>query len=461
MKRSHSAAILVALCATYAIVCVSTRPPGPFTSPDSDVYLSFSPIVPAGYPAFLRLVGDRRAIVVQAVVYATACAFLGVETLALSSSLTFGGAVIAAAIAVPGLTTYHASILTESLFMSGLVGFLAAVIRFTRAPSLGSAATAAALAGLATTLRSTGYAFLPVLVVMVLLHRRQLGGRFASVMLAATLPLLAIAGGERLTARALHGDRLLSLMGRHLFAKAALIETPPPLTRWDDGLRQGLQQELDVNFASIRALIAAAPRDVRAVMTLYYETCLQGPCVSELGESRPGSENPKLADALAQVSRRRIARAPMAFARLTATEYAALWTPYKQHHPDAAPSLNTLITAGRPLPFEWQAFRLRAADAPAFEPYPVVRWLQPIVRTLGWLTGGLAVLGMAAGMQGRERPPPLAVACLAALSAHAGLLISAVFAAGIARFIVALWPAITTAALFAAWSIYTSASGRL
>jgi len=157
VKRSHSAAILVALCATYAIVCVSTQPPGPFTSPDSEVYLSFSPIVPAGYPAFLRLVGDRRAIVVQPVVYATALAFLGVETLTLSSSLTFGGAVIAAAIAVPGLMTYHASILTESLFMSGVVGFLAAVIRFTRAPSPGSAATAAALTGLETALRSTGY----------------------------------------------------------------------------------------------------------------------------------------------------------------------------------------------------------------------------------------------------------------------------------------------------------------
>ena len=150
----------------------------------------------------------------------------------------------------------------------------------------------------------------------------------------------------------------------------------------------------------------------------------------------------------------------MAFARLTATEYAALWTPYKQHHPDAARALNMLITIGRPLPFEWEAFRLRAGDAPAFEPSPVVRWLQPIVRTLGWLTGGLAVLGLAAAMRGREPSPPLAVACLAALAAHAGLLLSAVFAAGIARFIVALWPAITTATLFAGWSVYTSASER-
>jgi len=32
--------------------------------------------------------------------------------------------------------------------------------------------------------------------------------------------------------------------------------------------------------------------------------------------------------------------------------------------------------------------------------------------------------------------------------------------AGIARFIVALWPAITTATLFAGWSVYTSASER-
>jgi hypothetical protein len=51
--------------------------------------------------------------------------------------------------------------------MSGLVAFLAAVIRFVRAPSSGAAAFAATIAGLLATLRATGFVMLPVLMVMV------------------------------------------------------------------------------------------------------------------------------------------------------------------------------------------------------------------------------------------------------------------------------------------------------
>jgi hypothetical protein len=43
------------------------------------------------------------------------------------------------------------------------------------------------------------------------------------------------------------------------------------------------------------------------------------------------------------------------------------------------------------------------------------------------------------------------VACLASLAAHGGVLFHALFAAGIGRYMLGLWPAVTTAALFAAW----------
>jgi hypothetical protein len=458
VTRHRSTAILVALCASYAIYCLATRPPGAFTSPDSEVYLAFSPIVPTGYPAFLRVFGERGALLVQPVTYAAALGWLGTETLFATSSMLLSTAVVIASIAVPELTTYHASILTESLFMSGLVGFLAAVIRFVRTSSPSSAAAAATIAGLATTLRSTGYAFVPILIVMVLMQRRRLGGRAITALLAATLPMLMLAGGERIAARAVHGDRLTSLTGRHLFAKAGLIDAPPPAHSAPDAVRARLEHELDVTFAPIRGFIDRAPREVRAILTLYYEGCLQGPCVAELGESRPGSEDPQLADALAQVGRERIMRAPLHFARLTATDYASLWTAYKQHHPDTAQAMNALIAANRPLPFERESFRLRGSDAPGFQPYAAVRYVQPIVIALGLLTGGLSLVALAAGLSGRLLPLPLAIACLAALTAHAGLLFSAAFAAGIARFIVALWPAITTAALFAVYAVVPARS---
>jgi hypothetical protein len=299
-----------------------------------------------------------------------------------------------------------------------------------------------------------------VLAVMVLIQRRCLNRRLATVMLAATLPMLALAAGERFAARTIHGDRLTSLMGRHLFAKAALIDVSPPPALWYAARRTALQHELDVTFAPIRDVIARAPRTLRVVLTLYYETCLQGPCVAEIGNARTDIEDPSLGDAMAEVGRHRIMQAPLNFMRLTAIDYLSLWTAYKQHHPDTAPALNAWIAANRPLPFEQQAFRLNPGDVPSFEPYPAVRFLQPIVLALGALTAALSLLALATSVTGRPLTLPVMAACIAALTANGGLLFSSLFAAGIARFIVALWPAITTAALLAGYAAFAGLQRR-
>jgi hypothetical protein len=134
-----------------------------------------------------------------------------------------------------------------------------------------------------------------------------------------------------------------------------------------------------------------------------------------------------------------------------------MWMAYKQRHPDTVPVLNALIAAHRPLPFEREAFRIDRQQTLTFEPSRAVRFIQPAVTALGWLTALLAIGGVAAALAGRPLPPALSVACVASLTAHSGLLLSAAFAAAIGRFIVSLWPAITTAALLAAWSL---AAGR-
>jgi hypothetical protein len=82
-----------------------------------------------------------------------------------------------------------------------------------------------------------------------------------------------------------------------------------------------------------------------------------------------------------------------------------------------------------------------------------VRFMQPVVILIGWLTGCLALLGLAAGAARRPLPLALCVACLASLTAHAGLLFSALLAAGISRFMVSLWPATMTAVLFGGWYV--------
>ena len=67
---------------------------------------------------------------------------------------------------------------------------------------------------------------------------------------------------------------------------------------------------------------------------------------------------------------------------------------------------------------------------------------------MGCFTAALALVGVVAAAVQRPLPPALSVAALAALTAHGSLLFSALLAAGNARFLISLWPAIITAGLF-------------
>jgi hypothetical protein len=86
------------------------------------------------------------------------------------------------------------------------------------------------------------------------------------------------------------------------------------------------------------------------------------------------------------------------------------------------------------------------------QPSGSVRFAQWIVTGVGWLTGGLAFIGLAAAAARRTLPNSLSVACLAAVTAHGALLFTALFAAGLSRFMIGLWPAVAVAALFGLWS---------
>ena len=113
-----------ALCAAYAAYCLVTNPAGPITTPDSIHYLNMTPIVPLGYPVFLKMTGARGAIIAQPILFAAALAFLGREIVRTTRSTWLAVAVVAGCMIVPQIREFHASILSESLFLSLLVVFL-------------------------------------------------------------------------------------------------------------------------------------------------------------------------------------------------------------------------------------------------------------------------------------------------------------------------------------------------
>ena len=95
---------------------------------------------------------------------------------------------------------------------------------------------------------------------MALINWRRLGSPRTRIIGAIALPIIALIAGERAVAYAVNGNRTTSLLGRHMFAKAALIEAPraqEPL----DPARSAIEDHLEADFAPIRQVIETAPAE--------------------------------------------------------------------------------------------------------------------------------------------------------------------------------------------------------
>ena len=445
-------AVVYALAAAYAIFCLATNPAGPITTPDSIRYLDMWPNYPLGYAWFLTLTGERGAIIVQPLLYAGALAFLGREIVLRTRSAALAAAVLIGAMALPQIREFHASILSESVFLSLLVMFLALTVRFMDHPGWRAMVALAIVAGVATMVRRTGFAFVPVMLVMLLLMR----SRFVA---AALVPFAAILAADQIAVRAVHGDAASSLMGRHMFAKAALIDAAPAPPSADP-VRRALDDQLEQRFAPIRAMLAEAPAHVRAVLSLYYETCLQGGCADEARAATRASTEARQTAVMGSAGLARIRRAPWNFLALTRMHYQSLWTVNRLRHPTIAADLNAFLAAHRPLPYEELAMSLGPDRTLEFRGSPVVRYAQYAFVAIAFVTALLAAVGVMAAITGRRLPHALAAAAVSALTLHAGLLLTALLAAGFTRFLLGLWPALVMACAFGVVAVQSTISKK-
>jgi hypothetical protein len=456
-------AIVFALCVAYVAYCLGTNPAGPFTTPDSIHYFNASPIVPLGYPFFLKIVGARGAIVAQPILFGAALAFLGSEIVRLTRSTWLALAVVIGSMALPQIREFHASILSESLFLSLLIVFLACSVRFAYHPTWHLMVLIATAAGLDATVRRTAFALLPVMLMMVLFQRHKLRGSQPPLFFVAALaPFLVIVGAEQAAALVVHAGASSSLLGRPMFAKAALIDAPPAPTFATatagkppaDPVRVALDRHLEEDYAPIRALLASAPPDLRAVLAIYYETCLQGGCVDRSRALMPDMNEAQQTETLGAAAMARIRRAPLAFAKLTAMNYLSLWTVDRLRHPDRAAALTAFIASHRPMPFEDLAFSLDPGETLVFQGSARVRYMQWAIGIVGIWTAVFALVGIVAALVIPRLPPLFTIAAVSALVAHSCLLLTAILASGFSRFTQGVWPAIAMAAVFGVyWAV--------
>ena len=149
----------------------------------------------------------------------------------------------------------------------------------------------------------------------------------------------------------------------------------------------------------------------------------------------------------------RIRRAPLNFLALTRRHYRSLWTVDRLHHPDTRTSAHCLHR-GEPAA-ALRAVRTVARTRPDARIRTLTARALRAVRDRGCLrdlTAALAALGLIAAVAGLRLPPPFVVASVAALTAQAGLVLTALLAAGFTRFLLGLWPALVVACAFGAYA---------
>ena len=440
-----------ALCAAYAIYCLITNPAGPITTPDSIRYLDMWPNYPMGYQLFLQLTGADGAIVAQPIIFSAALAFLGREIIRATRTTWLAVAIILGSMVVPQIREFHASILSESLFLSLLVIFLGLAVRFMHHATWRLMVLVAIVAGLSAMVRRTGFAFIPVMLVMALLAN----GRIPLFIVAAVAPFAVIVGIERAAAPLIYAGEASSLTGRHLFAKAALIDAPVAPSG-SDPIRHALDDQLENAYAPIRQMLGSAPSPVRAVLTIYYETCLQGGCADRARAATHQPNEARQTAVMGAAGLARIRRAPFNFVRLTWLHYQSLWTFDRLRHPDTSAALNAFLATHRPLPYEDLAMSLGPDRTVEFRGSQKVRYAQYALSAVALVTGVLALVGCLAALASFKLPPPFAAACVAAVTLHAGLVLTALLAAGFTRFLLGLWPALVVSTAMGVWGLWAS-----
>jgi hypothetical protein len=328
--------------------------------------------------------------------------------------------------------------------------FLVAVVGFFRQPGWPLAMITALVAGLAATVRPTGYALLPVLILMVLMARRSLRGSVTVVLAAAMLPMVVMVSAERCYTTWIHGSDATTLAGRHLFAKSVLIKAPPMARAESDPRRRRLLVAAEHHFAPIRDLLDQAPdANVLSVLSTNYEMCLEYSCVADLRAAIGLPEAAMNRIALA-VGLDRIAAAPLAYARLIWRNYRAIWVPYSESHPDLATDFTAFIASHQPLPF---AARVPSLTDTHVNPQSL--FVRPTMIAIGCLTGLLALAGLGAALWGEKGVCPLlGTALVAALALHGSLLWTAAVGVGIPRYVIGLWPTIIVALMFAGFLVW-------
>ena len=448
--NTYSTVGLIALAVGFWLAQVHALPVSPILEPDSQSYLKFLPIRSAGYPLFLQFFGPERAMYVQSTLFVSAALYLSFEVRKSADTAWLALILIVLILSNKELNSYHAQIMTESLFTSLEMIFLGLCIRFLRAPRYAIALLIGVVLGLSAAIRPSAYAYLPILACLVLYASSKLvlKDRLA-LLITAVLPAVMTIGVERAFTQSQHGAQATSLAGRHLYAKAALINTAHQETTTAMDAAEGtLRDAIQTDFAPVRRLIEDAPDYAStAFLTLIYEVCIEYACSDHLRSrlhSQSGMSTAEIDRTMMKVAVDRVSVAPIDYMELSLRHYFRLLS---GTNPPVFSTYQDFISHHRPLPFEPFA---TLANPPIksgvhIRPGPTkIRLSLPAS-----ITFLLALTGFVCLVIRYTPNSMLAMSFIAALLVHASFTLTALVGVGESRYVTGMWPAMMTSIVFA------------
>jgi hypothetical protein len=260
-----------------AVYSIYWPPDVPLIGPDSESYLDFSAIRSAGYPFFLAVLKSifsarSHYLIVQYSLYALSVLIFTWQLFKTERNLIFCLVVEVGLLANWEVNRFHFSIITETLFLSISLWFLAAALAHLRTGSVVSIAAASTAAATALAVRLTGLAILVTIPILMMVAPRA--SSFVRRLSFAILPIVVVLGAENLYHRAHHPGERETQLPTQLIGKAGMISVANPQKVIDSAspADKPLQAALEYQLAPVRKLVAEAPsRAIRCRLEIWYE----------------------------------------------------------------------------------------------------------------------------------------------------------------------------------------------
>jgi hypothetical protein len=437
---------IYAIPIVYALIVFLLFDLNPRVTADSVGYIEFSPVRTLGYPILIYFLGLDLLVPIQIIIFSLSLGWLIHEINEIIKNVYIISFVSILICLTPELIDMQVSVLTESFFTSLIIIIIIGIIKYSINPRISYLILISFVVGVSASIRPVAYGLVPVILFFILFNSKTKNKLLISL-ICMMLPCLLIITFERMAANIIFKDKIDSLLPRHLFAKSSMIDGyMKPLSSEKNKLQLKLLDIQNKDAENIRKFIANAPStEVKNVLTLYYEQCIQYRCFDDqiyINNELTRAEENKI---ILKTSLERMINNPISTMELFIIHYKSLWTMYQARHPNVYNAFNDYIKNTENIPFDKFIFKTMPKK---FSINKASYYLQIVFILTGVITFLIASLYLLFGFFAIKISPYFSISGILALIIHVEFCFTAFFGLGISRYSFVFFPAIFVSILF-------------